>query len=100
MPKFVSVLAESCDVHDLFQAFLLDCEAKSELCQYFGVFQNLVSLCKQISAADCNGNCHLHVGTLNDAINILHEFDAINYLRYGSYYLEKIKVLEVEHPSL
>ena len=31
---------------------------------------------------------------------IFQEFDAVNYLRYGSYYLEKIKILEVEHPEL
>ena len=31
---------------------------------------------------------------------IFQEFDAVNYLRYGSYYLETIKILEVEHPEL
>ena len=31
---------------------------------------------------------------------ILHEFDAINFLRYASWYLERIQVLEVTHPTL
>ena len=59
----------------------------------FGVLQKLVCLCMQIIAAD-------HDGTMNAAINILQEFGAINYLRYGSYQIEKIKLLDVEHSFL
>ena len=33
-------------------------------------------------------------------MGILREFDAIIYLRYGSWYLERIQVLEATHPSL
>ncbi len=31
---------------------------------------------------------------------IFREFDAINYLRYGSWYLERINILEVDNPAL
>ena len=51
-------------------------------------------------AADRDDDWNLHVGTVDNAMDIFQEFGAINYLRYGSYYLEKIKVLEIEHPSL
>ena len=87
-------------MHSSFQAFLSECEAKSELCQYLGIFQKLVRLCKQIIAADRDGDWNLHVGTVDNVMNVFQEFGAINYLRYGSYYLEKIKKLEIEHPSL
>ncbi len=33
-------------------------------------------------------------------MGILREFDAINYLRYASWYLERIQVLEVTYPTL
>ena len=31
---------------------------------------------------------------------VFQAMDAFNYLRYGSWYLERIKVLEIEHPGL
>lgn len=99
-PKFGSVLIECSDLYEIFHAFLLECESKSELCQYFGVFQMLVQLCKQIVAAEDDSNWHLHVGRRDAAVHIFQEFGALNYLRYGSYYLENIKMLEAEHPSL
>jgi len=33
-------------------------------------------------------------------VGIPREFDAVNYVRYASWYLERIKVLEVTNPSL
>ena len=40
------------------------------------------------------------MGTVQETMGILCEFDAINYLRYASWYLEKIQVLEITHPTL
>ncbi len=55
---------------------------------------------KQLIAADCDGNWSLHVGTVKASLGILRELDAINYLRYASWYLERIQVLEVTYPTL
>ena len=100
VPKFGSLLGESNELRSSFQTFMSECEAKSKLCQYFGIFQKLVILCKHMIAADRDGDWNFYVGTVDNGMDIFQEFGAINYLRYGSYYLEKIKVLKIEHPSL
>ena len=43
---------------------------------------------------------HYMLRIVQASMAILHEFDAINYLRYASCYLERIQVLEVTHPTL
>ncbi len=98
--KFVAVVEDCVDLRAQFETFFHECQSKSELCQYLSVFQQIVSVIKQLIAADRDGNWPLHVGTVRSAMPILREFDAINYLRYGSWYLERIQVLEKEHPAL
>ena len=51
-------------------------------------------------ASDSEGNWNLHASTVEDSMPIFAECDCINYLRYGSWYLEQIKVLEFSHPEL
>ena len=55
---------------------------------------------KNLIAADRNGDWSLHVSAVSQLMPIFSACDSVNYLRYGSYYLEKIKVLEEEHPTL
>ena len=59
-----------------------------------------MSVIKQIITADREGNWPLHVASVQESMPVLREFDAINYLRYASWYLERILVLEVPHPNL
>ena len=83
-----------------FEDFIRECQEKSELCQYLSVFQDIFTVFKKLVAADRDGNWNLHVGAVRASMPILRSFDAINYLRYSSFYLEKIKVLKETHPSL
>ncbi|KAL8570228.1 hypothetical protein ACOMHN_029928 [Nucella lapillus] len=46
------------------------------------------------------GNWDLYVATVEDSMPIFAEFNWTNYQRYGSWYLEQIKVLEFTHPEL
>ena len=62
--------------------------------------KRMIDLIKYFISSDREGNWQLHVSCVQSSKAILQEFDAVNYLRYGSYYLEKIKILEVEHPEL
>ncbi len=64
-----------------FNMFLSQCEEHSELCQYFAIFQYIVGIIKSMVTADREGNYALHV---EDSMPLFHEFDALNYLRYGS----------------
>ena len=54
---------------------------------------------KQMVTADREGNWSLHVAAVKASMEILRAFDCINYLRYASWYIERIEVLEVEHPA-
>ena len=65
-----------------------------------GLDDALIDLIKCLVTADREGNWPLHVSCIEASMAIFQEFDAVNCLRYGSYYLEKIKILEVEHPEL
>ena len=39
--KFSELLAFSDPIQDMFQSFLKECESKSEVCQYWQVFQQM-----------------------------------------------------------
>ena len=64
------------------------------------VFQEMFATIKNLVAADRDGNWNLHVQAVRSAMPIFRSFDAVNYLRYASFYLEKIQVLEITHPTL
>lgn len=98
--KFQSVLQTVNNLQNDFNDFLIECESKSELCQYFGIFLNIVNVIIQLITADRDGNWCLHVGAVRSSMCIFKEFDAINYLRYASFYLENIQILEAQYPSL
>ena len=60
----------------------------------------MFAVTKQMIAADHDSNWSLHVAAVQASMAILRSFDAINYLRYVSWNLERIKVLELIHPDL
>ena len=97
---FAETKAESSAIHSKFKRFVQECTEKSELCRYFQNFVEIVKIVLMLISADRNGNWLLHVSAMDSAMPIFREFDAFNYLRYGSWYLERIKVLEVEYPSV
>ena len=77
-----------------------ECEEKSEVCQYLSLFKSIIMVVKQMVTADREGSCSLRVAAARASMKILRAFDCINYLRYASWYLERIEVLEFEHPAL
>ena len=83
-----------------FESFLEEREAKSEVCQYLAVFQKIFKCIKNLVVADRDGNWFLHVDGVRLAMPIFRGFNAINYIRYGSFYLEKIQAIQVTQPAL
>lgn len=77
-------------LHQDFLEFEKECGAKSELCQFFGVWLQLVTVIKKAVASEREGNWNLHAATAEDSMPVLAEFDCISYLRHGSWYLEQI----------
>ena len=83
-----------------YAVFLAERQAKSDMASYFINVKRMIDLIKCLVTADREGDWPLHVSCIEASMAIFQEFDAVNYLRYGSYYLEKIKILEVAHPEL
>ena len=54
-----------------------------------------MSIVKNAVVSDREGNWNLHVASIEDSMQIFAEYDCINYLRYGSWYLEQMKVYGV-----
>lgn len=98
--KFENLLDQSLDLQEQFKCFLEECCAKSEVCQYFQVFQWMVAIIKHAVASDREGNFQLHLAVVQASLPIFRESDCINYLRYGMFYLESTKALEATHPDV
>ena len=91
------------DIEEIYQAFLAfkaECESRSEVCRFLGVWLKIASIIKNAVAADREGNWDLLVAVVEDSLPVFAQFDCINYMRHGSWYLEKIKVLEISHPEI
>ena len=95
--KFNLLLSESDAQRLKFEAFVSECEEKSEVCQYLGLFKSIIMVVEQMVTADRECNWSLHVAAVRASMKILRAFDCINY---ASWYLERSEVLEFEHPEL
>ena len=98
--QFISLTEQVDTLQKDFPEYEKECEEKSEVCQYFGVWLRMVAIIKNAVVSDREDNWNLHAATVEDSMPIFAEFDCINYLRYGSLYLEQIKTLEFTHPEL
>ena len=98
--QFNALIGQLDELRHDFREFEKQCEAKSEICQLFGVWLKLVAVVKNGIASDRDVNWNLHAATVEDSMPIFAECDCINYLHHGSWYLEQIKVLEFTHPEL
>lgn len=58
----------------------------------------MIALVKTLVRADRKGDWELHMKTVESLITVFHKFNCINYLRYGCWYLERVKMLEVKKP--
>ena len=98
--QFDALIGQLDELRHDFREFEKQCEAKSEICQFFGVWLKLVAVVTNAIASGREGNWGLHAASVDDSMPIFAECDCINYLRHGSWYLEQIKVLEFTHPEL
>ena len=60
----------------------------------------MTGMIKHAVASDRDGNFPLHLASVEKSLPIFRENDCLNYLRYGSYYLESTKVLDNTHPEI
>ena len=83
-----------------FEKFSQSCNQKSEMCKHWNGMLKLISLLKDFVAADREGNWEAHLHTIQRLLPIFCMSGSINYLRYASWYLEKMQKLPEEHPQI
>ena len=71
-----------------------------QIFHYFEHFLYMVSLLKQLIEADSNGDWETDLQLGQSILPIFSEFDSINYLRYGSPYLEQMRKLPWDYPEI
>ena len=59
-----------------------------------------MSLIKNLIKADRDGDFLLHIKTMVDLCPVFQGCGSINYLRYGSFYVEILKQLKETHPEV
>ena len=72
----------------------------SEMCQYWERLLEIVSILKALIAADREGDWKAHLQTMQNLLPVCRECDSINYLRYASWYVEKMRKLPQDHPEI
>lgn len=94
------LLVSSEQLRDHYLIFLSECSEKSEICRYLNTFLSIVGLIENLVASDREGDWNLHVETVESLIPVFQQFNCLNYLRYGSWYLEVMKRLQIDCPYL
>ena len=82
-----------------FSILIEECKNTSQISHYFEYVLYMVSLPKQLIAANHNGDWEIHLQTLQ-IIPVFNEFDSINYFRYRSLYLEQTWKLPQDYPEI
>ena len=61
---------------------------------------NMIEVLKNLVAADSECDCVAHLLAVQNFLLIFREIDSINYLQYGSLYLESMHLLPEEHQEI
>ena len=83
-----------------FVSFSEKCSKKSEFCRCWDGLINLSTLLKSLIACDRNGDWEGHLQTVQKLLPVFRESDSINYLRYASFYVEKMRKMPIEYPDI
>ena len=93
-------LEGSMEVHVLYKEFTDRSAAASEIVRYLETLLKLVNLLKNLISADREGNWKGHLQAIQDMIPVFCQTGSVNYQRYCSLYLEMMRRLPEEHPSI
>ena len=82
-----------------YNKFSMLCKERSQLCKYWDGIITSSNMLKNLVSADKEGNWERHLEAVQDLLLIFCESNSINYLRYSSWYLEKMRQLPDEYPE-
>ena len=93
-------LEGSMEVHVLYKEFTERSAAASEIVRYLETLLKLVNILKSLISADREGNWKGHLQAIQNMIPVFCQGGSVNYQRYCSLYLEMMRHLPEEHPSI
>ena len=88
------------DLRKDFEAFSEGCREMSEMCRYWDGLLTCIDTLKRLISADRRGDWSAHLQAVQDLLPVFHQCHSINYMRYASWYLEKMRLLPVQHPEI
>ena len=83
-----------------FRKFSNICSERSETCKHCRGVLTLIRLLKGCAAAVRKGNGETYFHTIQRLLPVFCISGSINYLRYASWYLEKMRKLPEEYPQI
>ena len=83
-----------------YEEFVRDGRRKSENFLYWDNFLRLFNLLRNLIRSDREGNWPLHLDTVQSLLPVFAVFDATNYLRWASLYLEDMRKLPEITPDV
>ena len=83
-----------------FNAFSKTCQQRSEVCKYWDGFIDFTTMCHKLISTDTKRDWEGHLHAVQDILPVFCETDCISYLRYATWYLEKTRRLDQEHPDI
>lgn len=86
-------------IDDLNKFIEMSCD-RCKTFKYWNTFLKMVTLVENLVRSDREGNWHLHIMTVEELLPIFAAFDATNYLRWCSLYLEDMKRLPSTAPDI
>ena len=98
--KFRRCLDQSDFIHSEYEAFTKHCSNTSEIVQYLEELLKLVRILKNLIYADREGSWTGHLQAVQDMLPVFIQAGSINYARYCSLYLEIIRKLQKDYPSI
>ena len=88
------------EVHVLYKEFTDRSAAASEMVRYLETLLKLVNIFKIFISAEKEGNWKGHLQAIQDMIPVFCPTGSVSYQRYCSVYLEMMRQLPEEHPSI
>ena len=85
---------------DLVETFICKAVKNFEICKYWEAILKNIRFLKDLIAADWTGSWDAHLQAVQNLLPLFRESDSINYLRYGSLYLEQMRRLPIHHPEI
>ena len=76
------------------------CSESSSQCKYWFNFLKIMNLIRNFIRSERDGDFLLNMKTIQDLLPVFLGCDSLNYLRYGSFYLELLKNVKHTHPEL